>query len=185
MNRIFFAFALFALGFLLTAMFIGLNIGELTPEASESVRRWATMHRLSGIAASLVVVLVNSIVVTYFIGTSRWCREVVETYHLDAQLLRRSTSLKRRTFPIATFSMLAVVGIVALGGAADPAAALQLKPLGGMTWSSLHFYGALLGTALIAYSFMMEWVNIQAHRDVIAEILAEVRRIRIEKGLDV
>ena len=185
MNRIFTVFALFAIGFMLAAMFIGLSIGELTPDASESTRRLGTMHRLSGIAASLVVVLVNSVVVTYFIGTSRWCREVVETYRLDARLLRRSTSLKRGTFPIATLSMLAVVGVVALGGAADPAAALQLKPLGGLTWSSLHFYGALLGTAFIAYSFVMEWINIQAHREVIAEILAEVHRIRVEKGLEV
>ena len=59
-----------------------------------------------GLGSALVVVFVNSIVVTYFIGTSRWCKEVVETYSLDRGLLRRSVILKRRTFPWAVMAML-------------------------------------------------------------------------------
>ena len=75
--------------------------------------RWATVHRLAGVAAGLAVVLVNSIVVTYFIGTSRWVKEVTETYRLDSQFIARSNALKRRTFPWAMLSMLAIVGVIA------------------------------------------------------------------------
>ena len=59
----------------------------------------ATVHRLMGVATAMVVVLVNSIAVTYFIGTGRWCKEVVETYRLDSDLVRRSSAFKRGPFP--------------------------------------------------------------------------------------
>ncbi|MBW8883863.1 MAG: hypothetical protein JF612_03605, partial [Planctomycetia bacterium] len=50
-----------------------------------------TLHMLLGAAAALVTLLVNSITVTYFIGTSRWCKEVCEAYGLSAALAERST----------------------------------------------------------------------------------------------
>src|SRR5262245_53532612 len=43
-------------------------------------RQAMTLHMLLGCAAALVTLLVNSITITYFIGTSRWCKEVCETY---------------------------------------------------------------------------------------------------------
>jgi membrane associated rhomboid family serine protease len=164
---------------------LGMSLGDVTNPLDRDTQRMATVHRLSGIAAALTVVLVNSFVVTYFIGTSRWCKEVVEAYSLDAQPSRRSTLLKRRTFPLAVFSMLAVVAIVALGGAADPGAALQIQPLFGLHWAKVHLLGALAGMALIGYSFCVQWFNIEANRQCIAEILAEVKRIRLERGLTV
>jgi hypothetical protein len=50
--------------------------------------RW---HFLTGLMAALAVVLVESVVVTYFIGTSRWCKEVVETYNLNTAAVEEST----------------------------------------------------------------------------------------------
>src|SRR3989337_2072811 len=99
------------------ALILGLSVGDLYHDRSADTLRWATVHRLTGVAAALVVVLVNSIVVTYFIGTSRWCKEVSETYGLDRALVHRGTQLKRRTFPWAVMGMLTVVGLIALGGA--------------------------------------------------------------------
>ena len=185
MNRIFPVLALFAVVFMAATLLLGLNIGELNIHATPETLVRARVHRLCGIAAALAVVLADSIVVTYFIGTSRWCKEVSDAYKLDPQYLRRSTVLKRRTFPVAVFSMLAVIGVVALGGAADPAAALRLPPLGGVTWSQLHLGGALLGLAFIAYAFYLQWDSISENRMVISDILGEVQRIRLEKGLDV
>src|SRR5947209_6745236 len=57
------------------------------------------IHFYLGLASSLLVILVNSITVTYFIGTSRWCKEVAQTYELSPDLVRRSDKLKRTTFP--------------------------------------------------------------------------------------
>ena len=185
MHRIFPVLACFALVSMVGVLLLGLTLGELGPQSPREVLNRATVHRLSGVAAALVVVLVHSIIVTYFIGTGRWCKEVVEAYSLDRQLVERSTTLKRRTFPHALLGMLAVVGIVALGGAADPAAALHLQPVAGITWSQMHLLGSVLGIAYIAYTFIIEWTNVFANRDVIEEILAEVRRIRMGKGLEV
>lgn len=181
MIRIFISLVVVALVMMAAALVFGLYVGDLHSEHTPDTLRWASVHRLLGVAAALVVVLVNSIVVTYFIGTSRWCKEVVETYGLDAEFIRRSVVLKRRTFPWALMSMLAIVGVVALGGAADPASGRQ----GTEHWVMPHLIGALVGLAFIAYAFFVQGQNIAAHHQVINDIVAEVRRIRVERGLEV
>ena len=104
MTRIFLTLASLSLILLVVAMVMGLTMGDLyaQPEPSQDTLRWATVHRLTGVAAALAVVFVESVVVTYFIGTSRWCKEVVETYRLDASVIVASNRLKRRTFPWAS-----------------------------------------------------------------------------------
>src|SRR5690242_16402093 len=112
MIRIFTTLAITAVLLMATTLCLGLFVGDLhdgTPSAD--TLRWAFVHRMMGIGSALVVVLVNSIVMTYFIGTSRWCKEVSETYGLDPKYVRRSTELKRSTFPWAFLSMLVVVGV--------------------------------------------------------------------------
>jgi hypothetical protein len=81
--------------------------------------------------------------------------------------------------------MLVIVGVVALGGAADPGASLQLEPLGPLTWPILHLLAALAALALLSYTSFLQWLNIQANHEVIEQIMAEVRRVRTERGLDV
>jgi hypothetical protein len=179
--RIFTSLAVLALAMMAATMSVGFYLGDIHGIRDADTLRWASVHRLLGVAAALVVVLVNSIVVTYFIGTSRWCKEVVETYGLAPELIRRSVTLKRRTFPWALMSMLVIVAVVALGGAADPASGRQ----GTEHWVIPHFVGALLGLAFLAYSFFVQGQNIAVHHEVINDIVAAVRRIRVERGLEV
>lgn len=187
MIRIFFSLAVVALACMAVALILGLAIGdlqsahELGPEALREVLDRASMHRLAGLGAALVVILVNSIAVTYFVGTSRWCKEVVEMYQLDPALLARSQALKRRAFPWAVSSMLAVVALAALGAAADPGTGLPRTA----DWVLPHFLAALAGMAYVCLAFFVQAGNIRAHNGVIGEIVAEVRRIRIERGLEV
>jgi hypothetical protein len=180
-TRIFISLAWFALVVMAATLLVGLSVGDLHQNPQPDALRWATVHRLAGVAAALVVVLVNSIVVTYFIGTSRWCKEVSETYGLDGALLARSTRLKRRTFPWAVMGMLTVVGVVALGGAADPATG---RP-GTEWWVTPHLIGAFAGFLLLAWVFWTEWQYIAQNQAVIAEVLEEVHRIRVERELEV
>lgn len=181
MIRIFISLAAVALVMMGAALIVGLALGDIHGVRDPDTLRWATVHRLLGVAAALVAVLVNSIAVTYFIGTSRWCKEVVETYALDGELVRRSVALKRRTFPWALLAMLAIVGVVALGGAADPASGRQ----GTEHWVTPHLIGALAGLAFLAYAFLIQGQNIAAHHRVINDIVAQVRRVRAERGLEV
>ena len=162
-------------------MTLGLWMGDLYDPPTRATSPEATVHRLTGVAAALVVVLVNSIVVTYFIGTSRWCKEVVQTYSLNPDFIRRSTQLKRRAFPWSLFSMLTVVGLSALGAASDPIANLEAGPQLG----TFHLLAALVGIAGIAWSYMCQWNYIHMHYTIIAEVMREVHRIRLERGLPI
>ena len=183
MTRIFVTLALFSLGMIVAALAAGLMMGDLyqAEEITDRLLRMATMHRLTGLAAALLAVLVNCIVVTYFIGTSRWAKEVVQTYQLDPELFRRSARLKHRTFPWTLAGMLTVVGVGALGAAGDPMAGLAEGP----RWASWHWLAALLGLALVAWSYFVQWNNIHANHRVIQAIVDEVQAIREARGLAV
>lgn len=185
MNRIFPVLAIVAVVVLAIAMVLGLCIGDLRNDPSGAALATKRAHFLAGLTAALAVVLVESIIVTYFIGTSRWCREVSETYGLEATYIVRGNRLKRGAFPYAVAGMLVAVGIAALGAAADPSAALQTAAPFGLAWRDVHLAGALLGTAFIGFSFFMLWQKIDQHRVLIADILEEVRKIRVAKGLEV
>ena len=147
MERVYSRAAMFAVAPMLATALLGLWIGDLHGQTDRAVLRWGTVHRLSGVFAALMVVLVNSMAVTYFIGTGRWCREVVETYGLSAALTQRAKAIKRAAFPGSVIGMLAVVGIVALGGAADPATG---RP-GTQNWVTPQLVGAMALAALIAW----------------------------------
>jgi hypothetical protein len=182
MIRIFTTLAITAVLLMAAALLLGLFVGDLhhgTPDAN--TLRWAFVHRMMGIGAALVVVLVNSIGMTYFIGSGRWCKEVSDTYQLDPKLVRQSTWLKRKAFPWAVSSMLVVVCVGALGAAADPATLRQ----GTEHWVTPHLIGAFLGLLYIAFAFYMEAGRIAEHSAVIDAIMVEVRRIRQEHGLEV
>jgi len=162
-------------------------------KAFAAPRRNLTLHFYLGVASSLLAILVCSISVTYFIGTSRWCREVAETYRLSPDFVQRSDSLKRRTFPYALLGIFTVIVIVALGGLSDPSIpwrrAFETEkdwfnatfPPAGMV--NIHYIAAMIGLLVLAFSFWVQATRIAANYGVIDEILAEVRRIRSERGL--
>ena len=181
MERVYSRAAMFAVALMLATALLGLWIGDLHGQTDQGVLRWGTVHRLSGVFAALMVVLVNSMAVTYFIGTGRWCREVVETYGLSATLTERAKAIKRAALPWPVPGMLAVVGIVALGGAADPATG---RP-GTQNWVTPHLVGAMALAALIAWCFQSQLPRIRRQQALIEEVLGEVREIRRDRGLDI
>jgi hypothetical protein len=163
------------------ALVLGFSIGDLyTTPPDPAALAWRGRHMLTGVAAALAVVLVESIAVTYFIGTSRWCKEVTETYRLPPADLAESTRLKRRTFPWCVLGMLTVVAVGALGAASDPgtgrANTADMAPV--------HQIATLVGFCVVAWTYFQVWLNMAANQDVIARIVAQVQRIRAERGLD-
>lgn len=163
------------------AIVIGLSIGDLYADPpSDATFAWRGRHMLVGTAAALAVVFVESIAVTYFVGTSRWCKEVTETYRLPPTDLAESTRLKRRTFPWCVLGMLAVVGVAALGAASDPGTG---RP-NTASMATVHLGAAFGGFALVAWTYWRVWLNIAANQGVIERIVAQVGQIRAERGLD-
>ncbi len=144
-------------------------------------RQRARLHMLMGILASLVAVLVSSISVTYFIGTSRWCKEVVDTYELDQRLASGSTRLKRRSFPCSLGGIVLVLMIVAFGAASDPGTLRESTS----DWVLPHFAAALGGGTLITISFVFQAIFIHRNTEIVERILSQVREIRLQRGLDV
>ena len=177
-HRIFPMLLLLAAAFGAVTMALGCLVEPNTPGAGI---HWYKMHFFLAVTTALVIMLVNAIVLTYFIGTSRWCREVTDAYALPPACAGESNHLKRRTFPFTLANMLIVVGVAALGAAAD----LQITKLrGGVTWGDVHLAGVLLGLSFMALASYMQWSHIRANQDVIAKILDQVRGIRAAKGLE-
>ena len=141
---------------------------------------WFRVHMLLGVGTSLTIILVNCVAVTYFVGTGRWCREVVETYQLEPALAAQSQRLKRRSFPWATLGIVTALSISALGAAADPGNTVTTAEW----WITPHLVAALAGFLLIAVAFYIQWANIGEHHGVIDEIVARVQAIRRQRGLD-
>ena len=170
-----------SLGLYLATIVMGLSIGDLYEKPpSEATIRWRGIHMLTGTSAALAVVFVHSIAVTYFIGTSRWCKEVTETYQLDTSMLRESTRLKRKTFPWCLLGMLTVIVVAALGPASDPGS-------GGANtawWATVHYPAAFAGLAAITWTYYRAWLNIVANQSVIQQIVDQVAKIRQARGLD-
>lgn len=180
MTRIFTTLALLSLGLFLAAVVLGLSIGDLYDNPDADVLRIRGVHMLTGLAAALAVVFVHSIVITYFVGTSRWCKEVTETYRLDPAPLVRSNQLKRRTFPWCVLGMLTVVVVGALGAASDPGTG---RP-DTASMASVHLAAAFAGLALVGWTYLRAWSNILDNQAVIQKILDDVQQIRRERGLD-
>ncbi|MCC6492469.1 MAG: hypothetical protein IT424_05555 [Pirellulales bacterium] len=181
MTRIFPMLASLSLMLMAVALGLGFTIGDLyaTPPAAAAFV-WRGRHMLTGVAAALAVVLVESIAVTYFVGTSRWCKEVTETYRLPADDLILSNRLKRRTFPWCVLGMLTVVGVGALGAASDPGTG---RP-NTASMASVHQLAALSGLLAVAWTYYRAWLNIAANQQVLERIVRQVERIRTERGLD-
>lgn len=185
MIRIFLTLAILSLALLAITLGMGLMIGDLSAETvdqtvSDVTRGRFRVHFLLGVFSALVVVLVNSIGMTYFIGTSRWCKEVTETYQLDMNHIRRGNQIKRQAFPWALCGMLTIVGVIALGASSDPATGIKNTA----HWRDYHLAAALAGTALIGYCFYMLWTKINDNQDVIQAVMDDVKQIRHERGLD-
>ena len=61
---------------------------------------------------------------------------------------------------------------------------LQQLTGANLTWADVHLAGSLIGLALIGYGFYVMANNIYANLGIINEVMAEVKRIRTERGLD-
>ena len=87
------------------------------------------------------------------------------------------------TGPTLLFTFVALLQLIC-GGVAVISGIIKKRR--GPAWvGAAAAVGALIGWAIIAVSFYVQGQGIAAHHAVIEEIVAEVRRIRIERGLEI
>lgn len=144
-------------------------------------RRRFTIHFQLGLATALAVTLINSLSVTYLIGTSRWIKEVCDAYELDEKYVNDSKRIKRSTFPWSIMGVLSIIMIVAFGAASDPGTGIPTTA----QWVSTHLIVAMAGTAVIIIAIFVQASNLQVNADIINQVVEDVRREREARGLPV
>ena len=93
MEKIFTSVAVFAVALMVATAGLGLWLGDLHGQTDQAILRWGTVHRLSGILAALVVVLVNSMSVTVLVASVLQVRDdaVVDVFLLLSKILGTDT----------------------------------------------------------------------------------------------
>lgn len=149
------------------------NETQLVKHLDANLQR-SSLQFLFLLATSLVAMLVNSITITYFIGTSRWCKEVVETYSLDTQLALQSATCKRQAFPWAMIGIATVLWLSAHGGAANP----SVRLISAAPWGTSYAASAALCTVIMAFCFRKQTQYLAQNFRVIETILDDVQLVQ-------
>lgn len=187
MKRIFLTLAVLANVTMLIALILGLQVGDPMQNGGldAEVNARIGTHILIGLGALTGTMMVHALLFTYFMGTGRWLEETSAAYQLSPEWYQRSQKLKYRILPGILGSVLMVIATGSLGAVADPATAVSLEPVFGISDSMLHLamaYSTWLVTLIINFT---QFVAIARNSAIIEGVLAEVRRIRIEHGLPV
>ena len=146
-----------------------------------AVQRGNRVHTMLGLLISLMGVLINCLSVTYFIGTGRWCKEVVLAYGLDDALERESTRWKRKSFPWALTGVLTTLAMAATGAAADPGTLMRNTEQLVVP----HAIVSIGGTILLAVALFRQRHYLVHNQQLIEQIVSRVRGIRTDRGLPV
>ena len=182
MARIFLTLASVSTLLLLTVFVLGLNIGDPRLLESQPLVSWHLMLALTGL---IFAALVHAVVLTYFMGTGRWMEDVSKTYQLDDHWQTEGHKLKYRVIPWMWVCILLLLTTIGFGAAADPAARLGFSDWMGMSVSTLHM---LIATTTVTCNILVnvrEFHAIERNGQLVNEIVAKVREIRIARGLPV
>jgi len=184
MNRIFLPLCGLSVLLLVIAFVLGLQIGDLKiPD--RAVQAAFARHFLTALGALCFATLVHAIVLTYFMGTGRWIEETSQAYQLQATFHQDNQRIKYRLVPAIVACFLLLLATGAFGAAADPGSPVQFAGAWGLTAARWHQTIAIL--TLVANLAVNYWEYIALFRngEIVDGVLAEVRRIRLEKGLAV
>ncbi|MCA8995181.1 MAG: hypothetical protein KDA69_08720 [Planctomycetaceae bacterium] len=178
MSRIFLTLAIFSNVLLACTAFLGWSI-EDAASLSDAARNQVGTHMLIALAAAIIALLVHAVVLTYFMGTGRWIEETSAAYSLAENARRENIQLKYRVIPGLVTCLLLIIVTGAFGAISDPASNASMK-------NSAAIHSLLAITTLLANVFVsfQEWGHINRNTQIVDDIIAEVRRIRTEKGLE-
>ena len=184
MTRIFSSLAVLGTLALLGTLMLGLSIGDAS-QRSAAVQSRVSMHLLAGVGTVVINVFVHALVVTYFMGTGRWLEETCNAYRLDDSWQKSSRDLKWKMYPAMVASLLLLISTGAFGAAADPASSIGFKGWGPLTAGQVHLCFALMTLTVNMAVNCWEFGALSRNGKLVADVMGEVRRIRLEKGLAV
>lgn len=187
MKRIFLTLAILANIIMIIAMVLGLQVGDpmLANGRDPEVNHRIGTHILIGLGALTGTTMVHALIFTYFMGTGRWIEETSLAYSLSGDFYLRNQKIKYGILPGILISFLMILATGCLGAIADPATAVELGSKIGLSDSTIHF-GAAVSTWLITLIVnFTQYIAIARNSAVVESVLAEVRRIRLDRGLPV
>ncbi len=186
-KRIFLTLAVLANIILLIAFVLGWQVGDpmklhgLDPEVNHRIGT----HLLVGLGALTSATMVHALLFTYFMGTGRWIEETSKAYSLPDSWYRQSQRTKYRILPGIFVGFLLLIATGSLGAVADPATTASLQNVLGVSDSTLHFAAAVGAWIVNIIVNVTQYFAIMKNSAIVEGVLAEVRRIRLEKGLPV
>lgn len=184
MSRIFSTLAVFSTALLIAAFVLGWMIDD--PSSRDAAtQQLFTWHFLTAVAGLMFAALVHAVVLTYFMGTSRWLEEASLAYRLDPKWAAENRALKYQTLPWMAAALVLLIVTGGLGAVADPASPAGAGGFFGIPASTVHFLFAAVTVAANAAINLAEYGAITRNGELIEEVMAEVHRIRREKGLPV
>lgn len=184
MKRIILVLVLLSSALSCTALGVGLSIKHAKTESRESEMAAVNSHMGIALFALIGAALVHSLVLTYFMGTSRWMEETTKAYSLAPERMEESSALKYRMIITMTVCLFLLIFTGALGAAAG-AGAFKGFPSYNITAGTVHFTIAALTITLNLIVNIQEYQAIGRNTRMIEDVMVDVRRIRTEKGLPV
>jgi hypothetical protein len=184
MTRIFSTLAIVSTALLLTTFWLGWRIGDATSR-DLVVQGRVSMHLLAGVGALCFAVLVHAFVLTYFMGTGRWMEETCQAYRLGNDWQRLSRELKWRMYPVMVVGLLLLIVTGAFGAAADPASAFGFEGFGALSGAQVHLTVAVATLLWNAVVHVLEFRAVRRNGALVNDVLEQVRRMRLERGLEV
>ena len=131
-------------------------------------------HLLVSVAALIFAALVHAVLLTYFMGTSRWMEEARQAYKFDARWSEENRRLKYRTIPVMAVCLLLLISNIPLGAFAVDRADWTLPGLGAVSPSRVHLVFAVLTFVVNLAVNAMEYRAIRRNGELIAEVVGEV-----------
>jgi len=131
-------------------------------------------HFVLGLIAALTTLFVHCLVLTYFLGTGRWVKEVCQAYGLpDADLPRQTRDIKRRNTPRVILAMLVTIAAAAAGTASQQG-----------VWPGWVHLTLVLATLVInLHVFLVEYGNVRLNAQILDAVVTGAESIRAERGL--
>lgn len=181
-TRIFTTLAIVAALTTSVAFVLGMSIGDATQRSAQTV---VSYHLLAGLGALIFTSLMHAIVLTYFMGTGRWLEETTTAYKLKWDWYQESKTMKYRTILLMLVCFLLLIATGAFGAAADPASAVGFRGFWGLSGGAIHMTVALVTWGVNLLVNVYQFQVLTRNGEIVNDVMAEVRRIRMENGLSV
>jgi len=121
-------------------------------------------HVRVGLLTALFTCVVHSIIFTHFIGSGLSVKEAVLANNLGLDYIQRTRLFKSKVFPLALFSILLTIAVVAMGSAAHTA----------LISGWIHTVFAILAVALNAITFFIEHRYVKENTKLLNRVKVEL-----------